>query len=471
MPTQCNSTTFSFHKLGRRMIQADFDGGQLSTDCGGLLLRETAQHLSLFSRLSQCFTDHRNPEIIEHDLSALLKQRIYGIALGYEDLNDHDELRHDPLMAVLCDRNDPTGQQRLQAQDRGKALAGKSTLNRLELTPADANVQSRYQKIVAHPEAMDDLLVDLFVESHDKPPREVVLDIDATDDLIHGEQEGRHFSRYYGNYCYLPLYIFCGDELLGCRLQCASQDAAANSLAEISRIVLRLRHYWPAVNILVRGDSGFCRDDLMGWCEANRVDYLLGLAKNSRLCEALQREQVLVQLAHQLTGESVRTFAEFPYRTRTTWRCERRVIGKAVYSEKGANPRFVVTSLDKHHHSAREVYEQTYCQRGDMENRIKEQQLDLFADRTSTHHFRANRLRLYFSSFAYVLIQALRRLGLTGTIMAKAQAGTIRLKLLKLAGRITVSVRRVRLYLNDNYPYQAIFRQVWHQLQPQPPPG
>ncbi|MGB1258375.1 MAG: IS1380 family transposase [Thiolinea sp.] len=471
MQTQCTSNTFSFHKLGRRQIEAAFDGGQLSTDSGGLLLRETERHLNLFNRLSACFTDYRQADAVEHPVSKLLKQRIYGLALGYEDLNDHDELRHDPLLAVLCDHSDPEGKQRRHEHDRGKALAGKSTLNRLELTPSTANAQSRYQKIVADHSAIGTLLVDLFLESRKKAPKRLILDMDATDDKIHGEQEGRHFNKYYDSYCYIPLYIFCGDELLCSRLQTAKEDAAINSVEEISRLVSQIRQRWPRTKILVRGDGGFCRDDLMSWCEENQVDYLLGLPKNSRLLKALKLDQVLVKMAHQLTGASVRTFREFRYRTQKSWSRERRVIGKAVHSDKGDNPRFVVTTLGRRHYKPRKLYEQIYCARGEMENRIKEQQLDLFADRTSTHHFRSNQLRLYFTSFAYVLIQALRRIGLKGTKMAKAQSGTIRLKLLKLAGRITVSVRRVRLHLNANYPYQALFRQVWQQLQLKPLPG
>lgn len=471
MQTQCTANTLSFHKLGRRQIEAAFDGGQLSTDSGGLLLRETEKHLNLFNRLSACFTDHRQADAVEHPVSRLLKQRIYGLALGYEDLNDHDELRHDPLLATLCDHSDPEGKQRLHKRDRGKALAGKSTLNRLELTPSHANAQSRYQKIVADHAAMDTLLVDLFLESRKKAPKRLILDMDATDDKIHGDQEGRHFNKYYDSYCYLPLYIFCGDELLCSRLQTAKEDAAINSVEEISRLVTQIRQRWPRVKILVRGDGGFCRDDLMSWCEENRVDYLLGLPKNSRLLQELKLDQVLVKMAHQLTGKSVRAFREFRYRTRKSWSRERRVIGKAVHSDQGDNPRFVVTTLGRRHYKPRKLYEQIYCARGEMENRIKEQQLDLFADRTSTHHLRSNQLRLYFTSFAYVLMQALRRIGLKGTKMARAQAGTIRLKLLKLAGRITVSVRRVRLYLNDNYPYQTLFRQVWQQLQLKPLPG
>ena len=468
MPTQCTANVMPFHKLGRRQIQADFDGGKLSTDCGGLLLREIAARINIFPRLTSCFTDYRSPDLVEHPLATLLKQRVFGLALGYEDLNDHDTLRHDPLLAVLCDVSDPEGQQRRCEQDRGKALAGKSTLNRLELTPEKSDESARYHKIVADHAALDALMVDLFLESPAKPPKEIILDVDATDDLVHGTQEGRYFSKYYGNYCYLPLYIFCGDELLCARLQTADYDPAANIVSEVSRLIQHIRERWPAVKILVRGDGGFCRDDLMDWCENNGVSYILGLPKNSRLCEALKLESVLVQLAHKLTGESVRTYAEFRYQTLSTWSRERRVIGKAAYSERGHNPRFIVTNLDKPQAEALDLYETWYCQRGDMENRIKEQQLDLFADRTSTHSHRSNQLRLYFASFAYILMQALRRLLLTGTEMARAQMGTIRLKLFKLAGRVTVSVRRVRLYLTDNYPYQVLFRTLWQRLQSMP---
>lgn len=471
MSTQCTATCLLFHKLGRRQIQADFDGGKLSTDCGGLLLREVESHIGLFSRLSACFTDHRASERVEHPLPTLIKQRVYGIALGYEDLNDHDTLRYDPLLAVLCDVADPEGQQRRQVRDRGKALAGKSTLNRLELTPETADSSSRYQKIVADHGAMDTLMADLFLEAYRKPPKRITLDIDATDDTVHGTQEGRYFSAYYDSYCYLPLYIFCGHDLLCARLQTADEDPAAHIVGHISRLVKQIRKRWPKTRILVRGDGGFCRNDLMDWCEGNRVNYLLGLPKNNRLLEALKLDRVLVKLAHELTGHPVKTYAEFRYKTRHSWSRKRRVIGKALYSEKGENPRFIVTNLGGRHYKMLDVYETGYCQRGEMENRIKEQQLDLFADRTSTHHLHSNQLRLYFASFAYILIQALRRIALAGTEMAQAQAGTIRLKLLKLAGRVTVSVRRIRLYLTGNYPYQAVFRTVWQRLQACAPPA
>jgi hypothetical protein len=462
--TECTPEPLRFHALQRREVSAEFDGGFISSDGGGLLLRETEARVQVLSRLAGCFHDYRDPDLIEHPVEALVKQRVYGVALGYEDLNDHDQLRHDPLLAVLCDKPDPTGQDRVRAQDKGKALAGKSTLNRLELTPKDATPKDRYKKIVANPAAMDKLLVDVFLEAHPKRPQWVTLDIDATDDRVHGDQEGKFFSAYYGDYCYLPLYIFCGHDLLCARLRTADQDAAAGTLDEVTRIVAQIRQRWPQVRVLVRGDSGFCREELMAWCEQNRVDYLLGLSKNSRLTAELKLERALARLIHDLKAMPARAFKDFRYRTRKSWSRERRVVGKAEHLDQGENPRFVVTSLHKRRYDAKTLYEQVYCERGNMENRIKEQQLDLFADRTSTHQLYSNQLRLYFSSFAYVLLQALRRLGLKGTEMAQAQAGTIRLKLLKLGARVTLSVRRVRIAFSENYPWRDLFRQVLQQL-------
>ena len=468
MKTQCTPDLPPFQPLNRRSVQAQFDGGFIRSDGGALLLREREQRTGILARVAGCFTDYRHPELIEHPVEALIKQRIDGIALGYEDLNDHDRLRHDPLLAVLCDKADPGGQERLREQDRGKALAGKSTLNRLELTPQDANLKDRYKKIAADPAALDALLVGLFLEAHPKPPKRITLDVDATDDRVHGNQEGRFFHGDDGDDCYLPLYIFCGDELLCARLRTADQDGAAGTTEEITRIVAQIRQRWPDVRILVRGDSGFCREDLMVWCEQNRVDYLFGLAKNSRLCEELKLERALAKLIHDLKDLPARAFKDFRYQTRTTWSRERRVVGKAEYLDKGDNPRFVVTSLTRRQYRAQYLYEQLYCARGEMENRIKEQQLDLFADRTSTHHRYSNQLRLYFASFAYVLLQALRRLALRGTDMARAQAGTLRERLLKLGARITLSVRRIRVALTESDPWQALFRQVLLRLQALP---
>jgi hypothetical protein len=465
MKTECTADQLEFHGLGRRVVVGQFDGGKISSDSGGLLLREVEQRSHILKRLAGCFTDHRDADQIEHSLESLIKQRVMGLTLGYEDLNDHDALRHDPLLALLSDVADPTGQDRRRAQDKGCALAGKSTLNRLELTPLDADASSRYKKIVADPEGMDDLLVDLFLEAYDNPPEQIILDVDATDDPLHGHQEGRFFHGYYRSYCYLPLYIFCGEQLLCARLRPANQDGAAGTQEELERIIGRIRLSWPRTRIIVRGDSGFCREALMGWCEAHNVDYVLGLAKNSRLKATIATELAAAQAQYENSGQAARVFKDFRYRTLKSWSCERRVIGKAEHLAKGENPRFVVTSLSAETQDARALYEDLYCGRGDMENRIKEQQLALFADRTSTHEMRSNQLRLYFSSFAYVLMQTLRRLGLKDTSMAKAQCDTIRLKLFKIGAHIRISVRRVVMALSESYPYSEMFRQILHQLQ------
>ncbi len=423
------------------------------------------QRTHILKRLAGCFVDHRNPDQIEHRVETLIKQRVMGLALGYEDLNDHDALRQDPLLALLSDVADPTGRDRRRTQDKGCALAGKSTLNRLELTPMDADAASRYKKIVANAQAMDDLLVDLFLEAHETAPAEIILDVDATDDPVHGHQESRFFHGYYGNYCYLPLYIFCGEHLLCARLRAADQDGAAGTVDELARMIERLRLSWPETRIIVRGDSGFCREDLMGWCEAHGVDYVLGLAKNSRLNAAIATEMAAAKAQHEATQRPARAFKDFRYQTRQSWACERRVVGKAEHLAKGENPRFVVTSLSMQALDARALYEDLYCARGDMENRIKEQQLALFADRTSTHEMRANQLRVYFSSFAYVLMQTLRRLGLEGTALARAQCETMRLKLFKIGAHIRLSVRRVWIAFSESYPYGELFAQILSNLQ------
>lgn len=465
MKTECTAGQLEFHGLGRRAVVGEFDGGKISSDSGGLLLREVEQRTGILSRLAGCFVDHRDPDQIEHTVESLIKQRVMGLALGYEDLNDHDALRADPLLGLLSDVADPTGADRRRARDKGCALAGKSTLNRLELTPSDATAASRYKKIVARAEAMDELLVEVFLEAYDSPPEEIVLDVDATDDPLHGDQEGRFFHGYYRQYCYLPLYIFCGEQLLCARLRRADQDGAAGSVDELQRIIGHIRRTWPGVRLIVRGDSGFCREDLMAWCEAQGVDYVLGLAKNARLKAAIAAEMAAARTQYEGSGQAARVFRDFRYRTRTSWSCERRVIGKAEHLSKGENPRFVVTTLSTHTLDARAVYEDLYCARGEMENRIKEQQLALFADRTSTHEMRSNQLRLYFSSFAYVLMQTLRRLGLTGTALARAQCDTIRLKLFKIGAHIRISVRRIRIAFSESYPYAELFWQVLRTLQ------
>jgi hypothetical protein len=386
------------------------------------------------------------------------------LALGYEDLNDHDVLRLDPLLATLVGKADPTGSDRLRARDRGKALAGKSTLNRLELTPPDATAASRYQKIVARPEAIERLFVDLFLQAHPAAPARLVLDLDATDDPLHGHQEGRFFHGYYKEFCYLPLYVFCGEYLLAARLRTADNDASYGSVEELERIIAQIRAVWPEVRILLRADSGFCREELMAWCEMHGVDYLFGLAKNSRLVEALAPALADAHARYLQTGVAARVFADFVYQTRDSWSRARRVVGKAEYLPKGPNPRFVVTSLPVTEREARALYEEDYCARGDMENRIKEQQLMLFADRTSTAWLRSNQLRLWFSSAAYVLVQALRRLGLAGTRLAQAQCGSIRLWLFKIGALVRVTVRKVWVSLSSACPYRTLFTQVYDNL-------
>jgi hypothetical protein len=468
METQCKPEQLEFHGLGRREVVAKFDGGQISSDGGGLLLREVEKRTGIVHRLAQQFVDHRDPEAIEHSVEELVSQRVMGIALGYEDLNDHNRLRADPLLALLAGKADPSGRDRLRERDKGKALAGASTLNRLELTPRHADKSSRYKKIVAKGEAMDRLLVNVFLEAHAQAPKRIWLDLDATDDPLHGTQEGRFFHGYYRHYCYLPLYIFCDEHLLCARLRQSNIDGAEGSVAELERIVGQIRERWADTEILLRGDSGFCREDIMAWCEANEVGYVLGLAKNERLKSALSDALAEAKTRYQNTGKAARVFHEFTYCTRKSWSRERRVIGKAEHLSKGANPRFVVTTLTAEQAGAQYLFERLYCARGEMENRIKEQQLDLFADRTSTRTMRANQLRLYFASFAYVLICALRRLGLTGTDMARAQCGTIRLKLLKIGARVTVSVRKVWLSLSEGYPHVELFHQVYENLQLRP---
>lgn len=463
MSTECNPKQLELQRLGSRQVVGRFDGGRISSDSGGVLLRELEQRTHILKRLAGCFIDYRNAELIEHSVESLVKQRVIGLALGYEDLNDHDVLRQDPLLALLCEQPDVSGAGRRCARDRGSALAGKSTLNRLELTPEQASEASRYKKIVARPEAMDALLVELFIEAHRRAPKRIVLDVDATDDPLHGDQEGKFFHGYYRTYCFLPLYIFCGEHLLCARLRRANQDAAAGTEAELERIVGRIRRAWPRTQIILRGDAGFCREALMRWCETHGVDYVLGLAKNARLKAAIAESMARAQAQHEASGQAARVFSEFDYQTRQSWSHPRRVIAKAEYLAKGENPRFIVTSLAGQ--DPRTLYEQLYCARGEMENRIKEQQLALFADRTSTHEMRSNQLRLYFSSFAYVLLQTLRRIGLAGTALAKAQCQSIRLKLFKIGARISLSVRRVWIAFSESYPQAALFAHVLAKLQ------
>jgi hypothetical protein len=469
MDTQCNSSSLAFPMLGRREILADFDAGDISSDGGALLLRKVEQLTGILRQFAACFTDHRDPDLIEHRLEHLIAQRVYALALGYEDLNDHDDLRRDPLLAAVVGVIDPTGKDRPRLRDRGKALAGKSTLNRLELSPIGADETNRYKKIVCRTHDVERLLVSLFLQAHRQPPERIILDIDATDDPIHGHQLGRFFHGYYKNYCYLPLYIFCGDQLLCARLRPADIDASAGAVKHLGRIVAQIREAWPDVRIMIRGDSGFCREEILRWCENNGVDYLVGLAKNTRLSGMIVEELEQARVQFEQVRQPVRIFKELRYKTLESWSRERRVVAKAEHLEKGPNPRFVVTSLSIEERSATVLYEEDYCGRGEMENRIKEQQLHLFADRTSARSMRANQIRLNFSSIAYVLLEALRRLGLAGTELSEAQCQTIRLKLLKIGALVCVTVRKVWVSLASSCPYAEVFRQVHANLARLPP--
>jgi len=445
MPTECNPDLFGFTPVEGRAVVAGFDGGAVTTDAGALLLGATDRAIGLVDRFAACFTDRRRPELIEHAVGTLVGQRIFGIALGYEDLNDHDELRHDPLMAVLA------GKLKAHRQDCAP-VAGKSTLNRLELSRP---LPTKYHKISHNPAAIEGLFVTLFLEAHRRPPKQIILDLDATDDPIHGHQEAGFFHGYYDCYCYLPLYIFCGRHLLAAKLRPSNIDASAGAVGEVARLVAQIRAAWPKVRILLRADSGFAREALMAWCEVNAVDYLFGLARNDRLVAEIVDELAQAAAESRASGKPARRFRDFRWITLDSWSCRRRVVAKAEHTPGKDNPRFVVTSLTRAEAGARHLYEKIYCARGEMENRIKECQADLFADRTSTATMRANQLRLWFASMAYVLICALRRIGLNHTQFAQATCGTIRLKLLKIGALVKLSVRRIKVAIASAYPWQT----------------
>jgi len=445
--TECNPTLFEFAPVEGRAVVAGFDGGAISSDAGALLLGETDRAIQLSDRFAACFIDARMPDLVEHEVGTMVLQRVVGIALGYEDLNDHDQLRHDPVLAVLAGK--------LAAKRSDCApLAGKSTLNRLELSRPDP---TRYHKVSHDAAAIETLFVDVFLEAHRRPPAQIILDLDATDDPLHGNQEGRFFHGYYDCHCYLPLYIFCGRHLLAARLRRSNIDAPAGAIEEIARIVARIRRRWPKTRILLRADSGFAREALMAWCEANRVDFLFGLARNERLEQAIKDELIQASLDSMRTGRPARHFKDFSWSTLDSWSRNRRVVGKAEVTGGDTNPRFIVTSLKPTQVGARYLYETIYCARGEMENRIKECQLDLFADRTSAATMRANQLRLWFASMAYVLLCALRRIGLPHTQFAEATCGTIRLKLLKIGALVRISVRRIKVAMSSACPWQDEF--------------
>jgi len=454
MPTDCTPNFFEFASVEGRKVVAAFDAGPVTSDAGALLLGATDRAIGMMKRFASCFDDLRRPDLIEHEVVTLVGQRVFGIALGYEDLNDHDELRHDPIMAVLAGK--------LEARREDCApMAGKSTLNRLELSKLEP---TRYHKISHNPIAIKRLLVDLFLEAHEQAPNEIILDLDATDDPVHGEQEGRFFHGYYDCYCYLPLYIFCGRHLLAAKLRRASVDAAAGSVEEVARIVAHIRRKWPRVRIVLRADSGFARDELMAWCEAKGVHFVFGLAQNDRLNAEIASELEAVKEKSERTGKPARRFKEFKWRTRKSWSRGRRVVAKAEWTNGDANPRFVVTSLKRDECKPRYLYERVYCARGDMENRIKECQLDLYADRTSAATTRANQLRLWFASMAYVLLCALRRIGLDQTHFANATCGSIRLKLLKIGALVQFSVRRIKVGMASACPAADVWGQAARRL-------
>ncbi len=437
--TECNTKPIAFSRLSGRKIQADFDGGKITSDGGALLLREVDRRLGLIDTLNECIADPRNQDLIVHRQRTLLAQRIFGIALGYEDLNDHQSLREDPVFQTVTERG----------IDDEVPLASPPTLCRLENR---INRQSLVQ--------MAEVFVEQFMVSHKRPPEQIILDFDATDDSVHGNQEGRFFHGYYNHYCFLPLYVFCGQQLLVSYLRPSKIDASKHSRAILKLLVRRFRQVWPEVPIIFRGDSGFCRWRLMRWCDRHDVGYIIGLAKNTVLTAKAQSWIDRSCQQFQESCEKQRVFADFTYAA-GTWDRQRRVIVKAEHLKQGSNTRFIVTNLPG---DPQELYDDLYCQRGDMENRIKEQQLYLFADRTSCHEFLSNQFRLMLSSAAYVLLDTLRRVGLKGTELACAQVSTIRLKLLKIGARVRCSARRIVLHLASGFPLQWLFHAIVGRL-------
>jgi len=461
-----------FTDLGSRQVVADFSGGTLSTDAGALLLRQVDINLGLTVELAQCFYDQRNPVWVDHSVQELVRQRIFGTALGYEDINDHQRLRLDPLLAAACGKTDPLGEQRVLPQHRGIALAAPSTLNRLELSN---NKDTRCHKLPHDPVKIEACLLKMGARCLPKHAREIVLDLDAMGHRLHGFQEGRRFNAYYDDYCYLPLYAFVGDVPLWAQLRTAEHEAAHGAVPALEKIVAAIRKRCRKARIIVRGDSGFGREEIMAWCEAQpEVYYCLGLAKNSVLIDKLGPALAQARARHCLTGAaSVREFTEFEYRTKDSWSRSRRVIGKAEVMQEGENPRFVVTNLpaagfeddeDENRFRPARLYEQLYCARGDMENKLKQQVLDLHADRMSTHYMASNQFRLWEAMFAYLLLERLRTQGLSGTQLERATAGSLRLQLLKIAAQLRISVRRVYVQMSSPFPLQELFSRCHRRL-------
>lgn len=472
MQTQCNNLRdgekLVFEGAGRRRVEADFSGGQVSSDGGGTLLREVDLRLDLTRRMAECFTDYRDPDYVEHTVTELLRQRIYGLALGYEDLADHNGLSRDPLLATIVGKEDVQGAERRSSKDAGQALASPATLGRLERTGEQRDEKNRYEKIVFHPDVMAELFLKVFIEKYDHIPIQLIIDFDPSDIELHGQQEQRFYHGYYRHYCYLPMYVFCGQYPLAVKLRPSNIDGADGTVEILAKIVGGLREAWPDVHIIIRGDSGFCREQLMSWCEANSVDFVLGIARNPRLEKAIRSQMEKARREHLQTDCPARLLRDFRYRTLKTWSRKRRVIGKAEYLSKGPNPRFVVTSLPAKQFECRYVYEEMYCARGEMENRIKEQQLDLFGNRASGHKFETNLLRVWLSAAAHLLIVELRRLALQGTEFARAQSSTLRTKLLKIGALVRVSVRRVYLQLSSAFPWKEVMKLALRRLRTVP---
>lgn len=463
MSTVCIRKKLEFQRFRRRRVEADFDGGHITGFGGALVLRLIENIKCIMTRLEACFVDERDPRRTEFTLKQLLTQRIYAIILGHEDVNDHDRLRHDPLLALLVEADDLEGLSRRRKRDHGVPLASASTIHRLEHCADGVTKTNRHYKIKHLADELDRLLITLFMEAYREPPKEIILDLDATDDIIHGNQEGRYFHGYYDNYCYLPLYIFCGDFPLCARLRPSNIDACDGCVEELDAIVDQIREQWPKTRIVIRADGGFAREEIFTWCEENDVDYVIGLPRNQRLEKMLEPSFE----ALQVSGEK-RSYHDLIYQTLNSWSHPRRVVAKAEQLSTKRNPRYVVTSFSTDRHDATTLYQDIYCARGEMENRIKEQQLGLFADRTSTANLRSNQLRLYFSTFAYVFMSELRRLGLAKTEMARAHAGTIRNRLLRIGARVYISARRIRCSFATGYVDQDLFRQVHASLRGPP---
>jgi hypothetical protein len=468
MQTNCIPNLFGFQDLGQRKVIASFNGGMISSDAGALLLREVALTTDYLRQFAACFSDFRDQRFVEHSVEELVSQKIIGLCLGYEDVNDHDMLRYDPLFATLCGKEDPSGQSRRHERDKGKACAGKSTLNRLETCEGFWHITGT-KKIAADEELIEKFFVKSFLRSYPTRPTQIVLDLDVTDNELHGMQEGRFFHGHYDCYCYLPLYVYCEDYLLCAKLRTADVDPAKGVTEVLEKIVGMIRSRWKHVQIIIRGDSGFCREALMSWCEQHGLFYVIGLARNTRLVRRIKKQLRSARLQHIQSGAPARLFSSFWYRTRRSWSRRRRVVAKAEYTEGKENPRFVVSNLPDALDDPRALYEEVYCARGEMENRIKEQQLYLFADRSSCTLMKANQLRLWFAAVAYVLMSEFRRRALRHTELAEATCQTIRLKLFKVGALVRVSVRRVFVSFSTGYPYRELFLKAYRAARLPPP--